>query len=95
MQSVVVSNFTWDWIYQGYRPEIEQAPGFPVRCARPTQLATAAWRLPMHGGFESIARVIDVPFVARHARHGGPTFARCAVSRTTGAWRWCRSAATA
>ncbi len=31
--------------------------------------ADAAWRLPIHGGFESFATIIDVPFVARHARH--------------------------
>ena len=68
-KSVVVSNFTWDWIYQAYRPEIEQAPWLPGALREAYQLATAAWRLPMHGGFESIARVIDVPFVARHARH--------------------------
>jgi L-arabinokinase len=33
------------------------------------QQATAGWRLPMHGGFESFRQVVDVPFVARHARH--------------------------
>jgi L-arabinokinase len=30
--------------------------------------AREAWRLPMHGGFGSFARVVDVPFVARHSR---------------------------
>jgi hypothetical protein len=69
VKSVVVSNFTWDWIYQAYRPEIEQASWLPGALREAYQLATAAWRLPMHGGFESLARVIDVPFVARHARH--------------------------
>jgi hypothetical protein len=31
--------------------------------------AEAAWRLPLHGGFESFTTIVDVPFVARHARH--------------------------
>lgn len=31
--------------------------------------ADGAWRLPLHGGFESITHITDVPFVARHARH--------------------------
>jgi len=69
VKSVVVSNFTWDWIYQAYTPEIEQAPWLPGALREAYQLAAAAWRLPMHGGFEGFARVIDVPFVARHARH--------------------------
>ncbi len=30
--------------------------------------ADGAWRLPLHGGFESIIHITDVPFVARHAR---------------------------
>jgi L-arabinokinase len=69
VKSVVVSNFTWDWIYQAYTPEIEQASWLPGALREAYHLATAAWRLPMHGGFEGIARVIDVPLVARHARH--------------------------
>jgi hypothetical protein len=65
---IVCANFTWDWIYSGYR---EAAPGGDqlVTVLRETYaLAEAAWRLPMHGGFESIREVIDVPFVARHSR---------------------------
>ena len=68
--SVVVTNFTWDWIYSGYAPE---AAGFAelvpaIRAAY--RRAEAAWRLPMHGAFEPFDNVVDVPFIARHARHG-------------------------
>ena len=38
--------------------------------------AAAAWRLPIHGGFESFTTIIDVPFVARHARHAARRHAR-------------------
>jgi L-arabinokinase len=67
--ALVVSNFTWDWIYEGYAPEIAQAPALADTLRGTYALAAAGWRLPMHGGFETIAPVIDVPFVARHARH--------------------------
>jgi hypothetical protein len=64
--SVVCSNFTWDWIYAGYDPDADV-----IRRIREAYgKAQAAWRLPMHGGFETFARIEDVPFIARHARHG-------------------------
>jgi L-arabinokinase len=62
--SFVCANFTWDWIYAGYSPPpvlidtIEQA----------YRLAAAGWRMPMHGGFHTIHPIVDLPFVARHAR---------------------------
>jgi len=67
--SVVVSNFTWDWIYAGYAEHLHRAPEVIPTIQRAYRKALAAWRLPMHGGFETFARIIDVPFVARHARH--------------------------
>ncbi len=64
--SIVCSNFTWDWIYAGYDPDADA-----IRRIREAYgKAQAAWRLPMHGGFETFTRVEDVPFIARHARHG-------------------------
>jgi hypothetical protein len=69
LPAVVVSNFTWDWIYEGYVHEIDQAPGLVDTLREIYALADAGWRLPMHGGFETIAPLLDVPFVARHARH--------------------------
>jgi L-arabinokinase len=77
--SIVVANFTWDWIYEGYVPEIQAAPHLADTIRHAYGLAAAAWRLPMHGGFQSFRQVIDVPFVARHARHS-----RADVRRTCG-----------
>lgn len=77
--SVVVSNFTWDWIYAEYREHLDRAPDLIPTIQRAYRHAAAAWRLPMHGGFETFdatwlaeaperRRLTDVPFVARHAR---------------------------
>jgi L-arabinokinase len=71
--SVVLSNFTWDWIYEGYAPEIEMAPDLPAILGNAYALTEAGWRLPLYGGFETIDRRVDVPFVARHARHSRET----------------------
>jgi hypothetical protein len=68
--SVVVSNFTWDWIYAAYAEHLHLGPGVIPTIQRAYRQALAAWRLPMHGGFETFDRIEDVPFVARHARHG-------------------------
>ena len=67
--SIVVSNFTWDWIYQGYEEHLAAAPELIPRLQAAYRLATAAWRLPLHGGFGTFApsQVTDLPFVARHS----------------------------
>ena len=70
--SVVVSNFTWDWIYEGYEGSDGNegaATRFIETIRNAYRQADAAWRLPMHGGFGPLKNVTDVPFVARHARH--------------------------
>jgi hypothetical protein len=68
--SIVVSNFTWDWIYQAYGEAFDAlAPGVIAQIAQAYGTAAAGWRLPLHGGFESIETVLNVPFVARRARH--------------------------
>jgi hypothetical protein len=67
--SVVVSNFTWDWIYEEYHEHLSDAPGLIPAVQKAYRQARAAWRLPMHGGFETFDTIVDVPFVARHARH--------------------------
>jgi hypothetical protein len=66
--SVVVSNFTWDWIYEGYDAELAAAPELLPILRNAYALATEGWRLPLCGGFATVPRVRDVPFVARHAR---------------------------
>ncbi len=66
--SVVCSNFTWDWIYAGYDLTERLAPDLVARIQEAYRKAQAAWRLPMHGGFETFANLVDVPLVARHRR---------------------------
>ena len=67
--SVVISNFTWDWIYEGYGTELLSEPQLIPTIQEAYRAALAGWRLPMHGGFEPFASIVDLPFVARHAAH--------------------------
>jgi hypothetical protein len=66
--AIVISNFTWDWIYEEYAEYLPAAPQLMDTIRGAYAMADAAWRLPMHGGFASFDRIVDVPFVARHAR---------------------------
>jgi L-arabinokinase len=66
--SIVVANFTWDWIYAEYAEQLDAAPDLIPIIESAYRKATAAWRLPMHGGFAAFQTIVDVPFVARHAR---------------------------
>jgi hypothetical protein len=75
--SFVCANFTWDWIYAEYSP-----PAHLIRTIQNAyRRATAGWRMPMHGGFDTIQPILDVPFVARHARSD---LSRDAVRRALG-----------
>jgi hypothetical protein len=65
--AVAIGNFTWDWIYEAYAPEHE-APGLLETIRAAYGRAAAAWRLPMHGGFDGFRRIEDVPLVARQSR---------------------------
>ena len=77
--AIVVSNFTWDWIYQGYPEPLTTAPELIPTIQAAYGHASGAWRLPMHGGFETIDRVMDLPYIARHASHD-PADARATLS---------------
>jgi L-arabinokinase len=65
---IVVSNFTWDVIYEEYHEYLASAPDVIPVIRRAYSQAEAGWRLPLHCGFGSIERIVDVPFVARHSR---------------------------
>ena len=70
IQSVVVSNFTWDWIYEGYAATFaSRAPHVLSTIRAAYRSASEAWRLPLHGGFATVSKVTDLPYVARHAQH--------------------------
>jgi hypothetical protein len=66
--SIAIGNFTWDWIYAGYPIFARVARQVVARLARAYADATAALRLPLNGGFQSMAAVTtDIPFVARRS----------------------------
>ncbi|CAN5639501.1 arabinose kinase [soil metagenome] len=67
--SIVISNFTWDWIYEGYPEARAAAPDLVPTLREAYGQAAAGWRLPMWGGFEPVPHCRDLPLVARHARH--------------------------
>jgi len=67
--SLVLGNFSWDWIYEGYEETPRLAPRLVEAIRRAYARANGALRLPLHGGFEPFRTVIDVPFVARRSRH--------------------------
>jgi L-arabinokinase len=62
--SFVCANFTWDWIYADYSPPTDLLATIQASY----RLADGGWRMPMHGGFAAVDPIVDVPFVARHAR---------------------------
>ena len=64
--SIVIANFTWDWIYSDYAG-FRAAPEIIATIQEAYRKAESAWRLPMHGGFETFKTVIDVPLVARRS----------------------------
>lgn len=66
--SVAVGNFTWDWIYSVYPAFGELAPAVIPAMRRAYAMATRALRLPLHGGFEGMPAIIDIPFIARRSR---------------------------
>ncbi len=68
--SVALANFTWDWIYEGYPSFATLAPDAIDVIRRAYALTSRALRLPLHGGFQPMAGVLeDIPLVARHAGH--------------------------
>ena len=71
IESVVCANFTWDWIYADYIADYAPASALLPKVQEAYSCASAAWRMPMHGGFETISPIVDVPFVSRHARTSG------------------------
>ena len=73
---VALGNFTWDWIYDGYRDWLAGAD-LVERLGAAYALADTALRLPMHGGFQTMRQVVDLPFIARRStRSAADTRAR-------------------
>jgi len=66
--SVALGNFTWDWIYEGYREHLSAGAALVPTIREAYSHAALALRLPMAGGFDMFARVEDLPLIARRAR---------------------------
>ena len=67
--SIALGNFTWDWIYEGYSSFATTAPDAIEIIRQAYAKTTYALRLPLHGGFDPMRRVIhDIPLIARHAK---------------------------
>ncbi len=66
--SVALGNFSWDWIYEGYREYLSPEAALVPRIREAYSHAQLALRLPMAGGFDMFDHVEDLPFIARHAR---------------------------
>lgn len=66
MPSIVIANFTWDYIYADYLP-FRAEPEIIGTIQAAYRKAEAGWRLPMHCGFETIESMVDVPLVARRS----------------------------
>ncbi|HEX6163125.1 MAG TPA: hypothetical protein VFZ31_07160 [Vicinamibacterales bacterium] len=62
--AIALGNFTWDWIYEHYRGGAAVARQIGEIYSH----ATTALRLPMWGGFATMPKIVDVPFVARRSR---------------------------
>jgi hypothetical protein len=78
IRSMVLGNFTWDWIYAAY-PQFETlAPGVIDAIGSAYARASRALRLPLHGGFDTMRGVLrDVPFIARRSNRAPDDVRRC------------------
>ncbi|MBP7778871.1 MAG: hypothetical protein KA371_17275 [Acidobacteria bacterium] len=63
--AMAIGNFTWDWIFRDYPGGAAAADALGEVYRR----GRRAFRLPLCGGFETVPEVIDLPFIARRARH--------------------------
>ena len=81
--SIAVANFTWDWIYSVYAGFDRSAPAVMPAIRGAYRQATRVLRLPLHGGFESMAVAPkDIPFIARESRRD-PAETRTALGLRT------------
>lgn len=64
LPALASGNFTWDWIYEHYNGGARVAKQIGDIYAQ----TTLALRMPMWGGFQTMPKVWDIPFVARQSR---------------------------
>ncbi len=70
IKSVGITNFSWDWIYQGYTQKYPAFIPLIEGIRKAYGKATLLLRLPFHGDLSSFPVICDIPLVARHANHG-------------------------
>lgn len=63
LPAIATGNFTWDWIYEHY----EGGGRVARQIADVYRWTTLALRFPMWGGFATMPKVWDIPFVARRS----------------------------
>ncbi len=66
--SIALGNFTWDWIYEEYAEALADAPALLPVIREAYKEADLALRLPLCSPFDVFREVVDLPFIARHAR---------------------------
>ena len=93
LPAIAMGNFTWDWIYEGYREWLPQGP-ISWKLGDAYALADTALRLPMHGGFATMREVVDLPFIARRSTRAPPTRGHNSVFRAITRWCCCPLAGT-
>ena len=67
LPAIALGNFTWDWIYEGYREWLTPGSDLIETLQAAYALADGALRLPMHGGFATMREIVDLPFIARRS----------------------------
>ncbi len=66
--SVAISNFSWDWIYEGLTAAHPGYADVLASMRADYRCADLLLRLPFHGDFPAFQRIEDVPLVARRSR---------------------------
>ncbi len=64
LPAIALGNFTWDWIYSAYAGTEDLV----ATLAAIYEQTDVGLRLPMHGGFATVRRIVDLPFIARRSR---------------------------
>jgi hypothetical protein len=67
LPAIALGNFSWDWIYEGYRDWMPAGSQTIEAIQAAYANADVAMRLPMHGGFAMFRNIIDLPFIARRS----------------------------
>ena len=81
--AVVLANFTWDWIYEDFTADHAGYEDLPSRLGARYAHADAAWRLPMHGGFDDVPHGARLPVDRPAFAARSPTTCASASAPTT------------